>query len=591
MWSARLTALLNGLAFLFAGLQYGLQFPALEADVFGTIITVAICATVAQVIFQGRVLDFTNPVAVRLNRLGYLFLVYVFAASAGFFLVAVAFPAPGAFAILVGMFVLALVLDLVTAQYLAEDHGTGPLAGKARGGFHLPAKVASIAKHFLRVLLVILFVLGGVFAFAVVTGGSPVVGQITGLVGGALAGVFLSTSLATIGLSTKLVSKRRHPRLFWGAVAYGCVLLLVFDLPLLALPAQTNDANRQFASQFGADWDAFPADVSAHLIDAPYTHSAFYFGYEWEPRYQVDRGIVFANHSDDPDQPYVLRYDVYYSPRNPDTLAQNATIIFIHGGGWILGDTGMGLNKLEYLATQGYVVFDIQYRLLDPALLNTGEIEGDVASLAGRFTGPRSGVGGSQLGTSGSPVGNWTVRDMVQDIGEFTHYLAAQRPHDANLDNVILIGQSAGAHLAGIVGFGYNSPYWAGNFSTALTLSSVGLFYPPNNATEFFWIHHPMYRNRLIRGSPAERPLAYYYSTPSNLIDPTDPPCIMFHGSVDKMVPNVNSETILRVARAAGLPCVKVRGYFGGHAHDAASWHNAVATYFLERFLYLTALA
>ncbi|MHA1731483.1 MAG: alpha/beta hydrolase fold domain-containing protein [Promethearchaeota archaeon] len=433
-------------------------------------------------------------------------------------------------------------------------------------------------KLLLRVFVVLLYILGAVFAVAVLTGGSPLIGQITGLIGGGLSGVFICTALVTIALCTKLISRQAHPRLFWSSVTYGLILMGVFVTPLVALPVGVDDANEQFQSTFGDGWNTYPAAVRNQFLDAPYTHSVFYFGYDWKPKYLVQRDVVFADHSGDPDHPYQLKFDVYY-PREAGGVGKNATIIFIHGGGWIMGDKGMGLNKLEYFASQGYIVFDIQYRLLDPSLLGR-DVEGTVSSTS-RLTQPR---GEKNL------YGSTSIAEMVSDIGEFTKYIGnpANNRFGANLDEVVIMGQSAGSHLGGLVAFGYNHPWFAGNFSDALHIKGVALFYPPNNATEFFWKNHPMYRNTgLMPGSPEDFPEVYYYSTPSNLIDGSSPPCIIFHGTVDKMVPNVNSETILRVMHDNGRDCVKVRGYFGGHAHDMASFHNSVAVYFLERFLYL----
>ncbi len=444
------------------------------------------------------------------------------------------------------------------------------------------AKFLRLGKIFLKVAIVVLYIVGTVFAIAILTGGSPIVGQITGLAGGALAGALLCCSLATIGMCTKVFSRETQPRVFWGSIIFGLVLMGTYLAPMVAIPVGVNDGCRQFRETYGSDWNQFPEEIQASFLDAAYTHSTFFFGFEWKPDYLVARDIVFADHSEDPEKPYSLKFDVYY-PKHPG-VGQNACVIFIHGGGWILGDKGMGLGKPEYLASQGYVVFDIQYRLLDPALLQKEGLEGGFVGFTSRL-----GLTGGQIGESGNLIGRHSVADIVFDVGEFTKYLGRTDTYKfgADLSKTIIIGQSAGSHIGGLVGFGYNHPWFAGNFSDALHIHAVVLYYPPNNATKFFWDNHPMYRNTgLMPGSPEEYPEVYYYSTPSNYINATSPSCLLLHGTVDKMVPNENSETILAQMHESGRHCIKIRGYFGGHAHDAASFHNSIGMYFLERFLY-----
>ncbi len=113
--------ILNPLSFLLAGLQYGLQFPALAGNLIGATLTTTACLDVFFVIVQGQTLDFKNPYATRLNRTGYLYLMYFFVASFGFFLLAVAFPAPAAFALLWGVFVIGFFLNISTLYYQKRE--------------------------------------------------------------------------------------------------------------------------------------------------------------------------------------------------------------------------------------------------------------------------------------------------------------------------------------------------------------------------------------------------------------------------------------------------------------------------------------
>ncbi|MHA1731484.1 MAG: hypothetical protein ACTSU5_06050 [Promethearchaeota archaeon] len=123
-WTIRATLVLNLLSFLLAGLQYGLQFPALAGDIIGSTLTVTICVDVFVVILQGQTLDYSNPFAVKINRFGYIYLLFIFSGAAGFFLLTVRFPAPGAFVLLEGIYVLGCVLVALTNQYLKGEVGS-----------------------------------------------------------------------------------------------------------------------------------------------------------------------------------------------------------------------------------------------------------------------------------------------------------------------------------------------------------------------------------------------------------------------------------------------------------------------------------
>ena len=66
---------------------------------------------------------------------------------------------------------------------------------------------------------------------------------------------------------------------------------------------------------------------------------------------------------------YYHKLDVMY----PNNISENdklPVIIDIHGGGWMYGDKGLNENYCRALADRGYVVFDINYRLVPDANVN-----------------------------------------------------------------------------------------------------------------------------------------------------------------------------------------------------------------------------
>ncbi|BDR55537.1 alpha/beta hydrolase [Xylocopilactobacillus apis] len=87
------------------------------------------------------------------------------------------------------------------------------------------------------------------------------------------------------------------------------------------------------------------------------------------------------------------------------------TIIDIHGGGWMYGDRNLNNNYCLYLASLGYAVMAMSYRLF-----------------------PKVGI-----------------KSMVQDIFSSLHWLEDYRSDEFDLSKVLLTGDSAGGHLAALV--------------------------------------------------------------------------------------------------------------------------------------------
>jgi len=406
-------------------------------------------------------------------------------------------------------------------------------------------------------------------AHALVTGGPPVIGAITGLISGVLAGVLFLKTAALMALSVRLW-KASRPRLCKGLLLLGSCLLLCFALPFLMAPVAVSQTKTQLEQAFGSDSNMKEAEKSGQMMSVPCSGVSFYYGLGPYPNCERKRHILYKETKD-----YKLHFDVFYPKK--EAIGGHATILFIHGGGWHLGDTGMVWQKLAYLASRGYVVFDIQYRLMDPALV-------DVKRELGVSTRPRGPKGPAYL------CGPYRIPDMVRDVGDLTHYLAdpSHETFGADLSRAFVMGQSAGGHLAGVVGFGYDHPYFDGVFSEALKLQGIILYYPPDDMARMVYYDHPMFATfGLIEGSPESNPEEYLHYTPSHLIQSGEPPTLIFQGTVDHMVPLYNARKIEAKLREVETPTVWMNGYFGGHAHDMTPSHGTPGLYILERFLYL----
>ena len=126
--------------------------------------------------------------------------------------------------------------------------------------------------------------------------------------------------------------------------------------------------------------------------------------------------IVFAEHDG-----VTLLGDLYL----PKGLGKAPVVVGVHGGGWQIGDRKFYTHWGNYLATNGYAVFAIEYRLMKP-------------------------------GVKTWPGAVYDTKAAVQ----FVRAEAARFGLDA--DRVGLIGDSAGAHLSALVALAGNEPLFSG---------------------------------------------------------------------------------------------------------------------------------
>ena len=342
----------------------------------------------------------------------------------------------------------------------------------------------------------------------------------------------------------------------------GLSLVFLNALPLLLTPYSIITAEAEFTQVYGENWrEQIPSEVESYFLPSQFNLYNYFLGFP-QPDCNIDRNIQYLEIDDDT---YFL-FDAYYPKiTNKQLPGNNSIIIRIHGGGWTGGDKseahGLWINK--YLAAQGYVVFDIQYGLLD--------IENNLYGIL----------------SPDNVMGNFSLHDMIYHIGYFTKQIEAQLAdrYNANMDSVFIMGGSAGGHLTGVVGLGYNDPYFAGNFSTALTLKGIIPLYPGNDPEDFV----PGDRQALIPGTPESNPLAYEKFTPSKLADSNDPPALFFQGLNDWMVSLSSPRAIESALELVGVDGIVLTFPIASHANDYIASNNfaQVWLYYLERFLYL----
>ena len=170
-------------------------------------------------------------------------------------------------------------------------------------------------------------------------------------------------------------------------------------------------------------------------------------------------------------------------------------IVMIHGGGWTSGDKSQFNGYVDTIKRRmpDYAIFNINYRL------STGS-------------------------TNTFPAQEMDIRSAIEFI--------AGRTNEYNISRqMVLMGASAGAHLALLQGYKYERPIKA---------QAIIDFFGPSDLTVLY--NHPslsvppMAIAFVIGTTPTANPKLYNESSPINFVDEQSPPTIIFQGGADRLV-------------------------------------------------------
>jgi acetyl esterase/lipase len=225
---------------------------------------------------------------------------------------------------------------------------------------------------------------------------------------------------------------------------------------------------------------------------------------------------------------YPLRLDIY-QPREAD--GSRPAVIVVHGGMWLQGDKSayaFGLHN-RWLAAQGYVVFDIQYRLRWPAPL------ADVKCAI-----------------------RWVKANATR--------------YNVDPASVAILGRSVGGYLALMAAYtANNAAFPAGCFESAdidESVQAVIACYPPTDLR--LWItEQGSAIEQLLVGLNDDVPHIYEQANPITHVRPGAPPTLIVHGERDRTVPIMHAEMLANHLRAAGVTTVFLRIPWGRHGVDS----------------------
>lgn len=425
---------------------------------------------------------------------------------------------------------------------------------------------AKIAKYLCYATLVV----GVYLVYTLFFGKYDLVSGAVGMISGQSSGFLMFFYTAVTILLLKLKDKEKGPKSYLVVMTVGFFIAFAFSMPILLTPVSTSQAEGEFEQTFGQDWEeSIPNDVEEHYRETQFILPQYFLG-KANADCEVKQDVLYYEN-----EGVQLYFDVYMPEESKGNLPGNqSTIIKIHGGGWCFGDKGAGsmIPSSKYLASQGYVVFDIQYGLRKSVnLMNFIEFEYNGGLLAESHV-----------------MGNFTVPDQVRQIGVFSKKLVDEfaDDYDANLNNVYIMGGSAGGHLTSVFGLGYNENYFDSTFGENLNIKGIIPIYPAVDAELYFHEYLP----ELLEGTPKTNPDLFKYYDPSELVDANDPPALIFQGTSDGLARPRQSKILEDEMEDKELKCCRLLFPLAGHASNFLynSNHNQVWIYYLERFLYLT---
>ena len=348
-------------------------------------------------------------------------------------------------------------------------------------------------------------------------------------------------------------------------VAAICTFIFIGAIiPFPSIPFGIAEAEHQMLSTYGTQYTDL--DTSG-MRPVPYSVFDNLFGMPIdESKFSVEYNIPYLDNGLD-----TFRFD-WYCPVGDGPFP---VIIAIHGGAWVLGNKGSMNIPLfnQYFASRGYAVFDIQYGLLDVTTLPGGSF-GVFSTFSSLISFPYN--------------GSYNIEDQIENVGYFTKILELNSSrYKADMNNVFVVGRSAGGNLASLVTLGYKNPLFAGNFSTNMTVRGGIWLYPVTNITrDSTGSFDPFVEGNLPIAEQYKKLFAATLISNSTLV----PPIIIVHGSKDGLANyQIQAVNFYRLANSLGHRCILITIPWAGHGFDYNfyGYGGQISTYYIERFMAL----
>ena len=211
-----------------------------------------------------------------------------------------------------------------------------------------------------------------------------------------------------------------------------------------------------------------------------------------------------------------------YIPREAHKRESNGVILFIHGGSWSGGDKADETVRCRLLASQGYIVANVNYTLWSEETADTYHVS--------------------------------QVLDEIDTALLRVKEFAAE--HEIVIDKAATVGYSAGAHLAML--YAYSRAETA-PVEIVFTASMAG----PADISPAVWGEDMAIRvcrrltgveitQEMLRSGEADEIFASI--SPVSFIDENTPPTLLMQGGKDTVVPPANADSLVEKFTAHGVP-------------------------------------
>ena len=236
------------------------------------------------------------------------------------------------------------------------------------------------------------------------------------------------------------------------------------------------------------------------------------------------------------------RLDVYLPPnRSTDSTK---VLVLIHGGGWAGGDKAEFAAAIPVLQQKlpQYAIINLNYRLAN------------------------------QL-TNHFPTQENDVKAALQFITDHADEYGISK-------EVVLLGASAGAHLALLQAYKHTDPI--------VPKAVISFFGPADMADLYNSTNNSYYQmglQLLIGGTPTTKPAVFVEASPIHFVSKQSPPTLLLHGGRDGLVPVAQSKKLKAQLDKIGVPSDLVVYANEGHGWQGANLTDAYnrITQFLTR--------